>query len=235
MTPHIQTSERLGAHLRAWLGAWPPARAELEVVGSEQRVRAGWDGQVYPVIGVVDADGRGGLSAPPGIADAVGEQLTRGGRAAALAALPGLLGTPGASTYAGIVFRWSESPTAGEDVGVWRAADDPSVPQWLHPFGGEVLVAEDDGGTHLAGVGIKVHDEVGRELAVVTAEAARGRGLARLLVAQAARRVLDEGGIPTYLHHPSNIGSAHVADAAGFPDLGWTAVGISREPSRGDG
>ena len=34
----------------------------------------------------------------------------------------------------------------------------------------------------VAGVGIKVHDDVGRELAVVTDEAARGHGLARRLV-----------------------------------------------------
>jgi GNAT superfamily N-acetyltransferase len=227
----LAIGERLAAHLRSWLGAWPPEDGDLHVVGAERRVAPGWDGRTYPAIGVVRADGRGVLSVPPDVAEAVARRAATDGRAAALAALPELLETPAASTYEGIVFRWSEAPAPGPDAGIWRSADDPAVPEWLRPFGGEVLVAEEDDGTHLAGVGIKVHDDVGRELAVVTAEAARGRGLARALVAQAARRVLDDGGVPTYLHHPTNIGSAHVADASGFPDLGWTAIGISREPA----
>jgi predicted GNAT family acetyltransferase len=75
-------------------------------------------------------------------------------------------------------------------------------------------------------VGIKHHDAYGRELAVGTDEAARGRGLARRLVAQAARRILDEGGIPTYQHDPANVASARVADASGFPDRGWRSAGM---------
>ena len=81
-------------------------------------------------------------------------------------------------------------------------------------------------GRYLAGVGIKRHDDIGRELAVGTEPAARGRGLARRLVAQAARRVLDEGGIATYQHDPANVASARVAEAAGFPDRGWRSVGM---------
>ena len=50
-----------------------------------------------------------------------------------------------------------------------------------------------------------------------------GRGR---LVAQAARRVLDEGAVPTYQHDPANIASARVADAAGFPDRGWRSAGM---------
>ncbi|NUS09723.1 MAG: GNAT family N-acetyltransferase, partial [Nonomuraea sp.] len=71
------------------------------------------------------------------------------------------------------------------------------------------------------------HDRFGRELSVVTAPEARGRGLARRLVAQAARRVLDEGAVPTYMHAVGNIASAAVAKAAGFPDQGWTAFGLA--------
>jgi predicted GNAT family acetyltransferase len=90
-----------------------------------------------------------------------------------------------------------------------------------------VLVAVDpDTGAHLAGVGIKRHDAHGHEIAVVTAEAAQGRGLARRLVAQAARRILDEGAVPTYLHAHDNTGSAKVAVAAGFPDVGWSILGV---------
>ncbi|MGE3285411.1 MAG: GNAT family N-acetyltransferase [Pseudonocardia sp.] len=67
----------------------------------------------------------------------------------------------------------------------------------------------------------------GRELAVVTSQAARGQGLARRLVAQAARRVLDEGAVPTYLHDHANLASAAVATAAGFPDVGWQVYGLA--------
>ena len=45
-------------------------------------------------------------------------------------------------------------------------------------------------------------------------------------VAQAARRVLDEGAVPTYLHERDNHASARVAEAAGFPDRGWRAYGV---------
>ena len=65
---------------------------------------------------------------------------------------------------------------------------------------------------------------------MVTAERARGRGLARRLVAQAARRVLAGGALPTYLHAPDNEASARVARAAGFPDRGWQVVGFFQMP-----
>ncbi len=78
----------------------------------------------------------------------------------------------------------------------------------------------------IAGVGIKVHDSFGQELSVVTDEAARGGGFARRLVATAARRILAEGAVPTYLHAPDNIASARVADAVGFADRGWKVYGL---------
>ena len=43
-------------------------------------------------------------------------------------------------------------------------------------------------------------------------------------MAQAARRVLDEGAVPTYLHAVDNHASAHLATAAGFPDRGLGGV-----------
>jgi GNAT superfamily N-acetyltransferase len=138
-------------------------------------------------------------------------------------ALPRLLGRHGVGGRG--VFRWSTSPAPLPDAGVWLPFDDPRVPAWLQPFGGEVLVVL-DGDTYVAGVGLKRHDDAGREIAVGTEEAARGRGLARRLVAQAARRVLDEGAVPTYLHAPDNIASAKAADAAGFPDRGWSVIGF---------
>jgi hypothetical protein len=42
--------------------------------------------------------------------------------------------------------------------------------------------------------------------------------------------VLAAGAVPTYLHDPANHASAKVAAAAGFPDLGWKAVGIAAQP-----
>jgi predicted GNAT family acetyltransferase len=91
-------------------------------------------------------------------------------------------------------------------------------------------MAFDDAGEYVAGVGIKVHDEHGHELAVVTEERAREKGLARRLVAQAARRVLDVGAVPTYLHADSNVRSAKVAVAAGFPERGWRILGVAVPP-----
>ena len=212
---------RLTDHLRTWLGRWPASGPGLTVVGSRKRVEPGWDGHVHAVIGV-EAPGGGVLSVPPAAEAAVAALFASGDDGSGVPAAARLDG----GFFRG-VFRWSTAPLPLPDAGEWVPALDPSVPTWLHPFGGDVLVAVDpDTGEHLAGVGIKRHDAHGQELAVVTAEAARGRGLARRLVAQAARRVLDEGAVPTYLHAHSNTGSAKVADAAGFPDRGWSIMGV---------
>jgi GNAT superfamily N-acetyltransferase len=126
-------------------------------------------------------------------------------------------------------FRWTVRPAELEDAGEWLPVSDPRVPSWLHPFNGDVLVAWDDAGNYGAGVGRKQHDRWGHELAVVTEEALRGRGIARRLVAQAARRVLADGAVPTYLHAFDNVASARVADAAGFPDRGWQFLALMDE------
>lgn len=209
----------LAAHLDEQLGRWP-ATGPFDVVGSVRRQRPGWDGQVCPAYAMA---GPGGtvLSVPPDRVARAGD-LAAGGVAAVLGDLGEVVGRPSMRT-ARMVFRWCTDPTALPEAGSWGPAGDPGVPEWLRPFGGEVLLATDDAGQHLGGVGIKRHDRHGAELAVVIARPARGRGLARRLVAQAARRVLDEGSIPTYLHLPDNTASARVADAAGFVDPGWTA------------
>ena len=134
------------------------------------------------------------------------------------------------------MLRWAQQvpgPDVLPDAGVWLPAEladegDPRVPPWLRPFGGQVLVALDDDGRYLAGVGLKRHDDTGREIAVVTEERARGTGLARRLVAQAARAVLAEGRAVVYLHAPDNEASARVARASGFPDTGWQVIGFWR-------
>jgi GNAT superfamily N-acetyltransferase len=217
--------KRLYHHLVTWLGQWPP-RQPLHVVGSERRIRPAWDGLVRPAIGVGAPTGIV-LSVPPARTAAV-RVLTDLPFGDLLAKLPSAVGAEGQSHHA--VFRYCLAPAPLPDAGEWVPVDHPVVPRWLYPFGADVLVARDEDGRYLAGVGIKRHDGYGHELAVGTEPAARGRGLARRLVAQAARRVLAEGAVPTYLHAVDNAASARVAEAAGFPDLGWTAYGVSREP-----
>lgn len=234
----------LRAHWCTWLGAGhddvarlgAPAGEEdtaIQVIGSARRAEPGWDGAIYPLVGIVDPSGCAVLSVPPGRADDV-RRAVEGTRSLVelRAVLPRLLGKPAGRVYQA-TYRWSVAPpekTALPDVGRWVVATDERLPAWLRPFGGNALVVFDDGppGRYLAGVGLKRHDAHVHEIAVGTDDAARGRGLARRLVAQAARKLLADGVIPTYLHDPNNVPSARVADAAGFPDRGWTALGLSQ-------
>jgi GNAT superfamily N-acetyltransferase len=220
----LPVDDRLEAHLRTWLGVWPPER-KLVVTTAPGRTEPGWDGAVHAVVGVASPDGAV-LSVPPERVDAVAALADDlDGLRQAGPEMGDALGWPEARLFDG-VFRWSTSPTPLDDAGEWIAVDDPRVPGWLRPFGGEVLMALDDAtGEYIAGVGIKVHDEFGHELAVVTEDAAQGKGLARRLVAQAARRVIERGAVPTYLHADSNVRSAKVAVASGFPDRGWRILG----------
>jgi GNAT superfamily N-acetyltransferase len=229
--PHpAEVDERLRAHLRSWLGAWPPAQS-VHVVGSDRRTQPGWDGATRALNGVATPEGSI-LSVPPAVADRVAAEVvgleTRGVDDVFTGLgerLPALLDLPGSRFGAG-VFRWSTEPTPSDDPGVWLPADDPRVPAWLHPFNGDVLVALAGDGTVAAGVGRKQHDRHGHELAVVTEEAHRGQGLGRRLVTQAARRVLDDGAVPVYLHAETNVASARTADSSGFPDVGWRILGL---------
>ncbi|MEU4568882.1 GNAT family N-acetyltransferase [Micromonospora sp. NPDC023956] len=209
---------RLHLHLVTWLGQWP-AGPGLHVVGSRRRARPAWDGRLRPAVAVA-APGAAVLSVPPERVAAVRALAAEGPTGRLWSALPGAVGHPGLPLREG-VFRWCTAPRALPDAGEWTEPADPGFPAWLHLFDREVLVARDADGRYLAGVGVKRHDRYGRELAVGTVPAARGRGLARRLVAQAARRVLDEGAVPTYLHDPGNTASARVAEAAGFADRGW--------------
>lgn len=213
---------RLAEHLRSWLGAWPAGGPEGRmVVGSGARVEPGWDGTVRPVTGV--ATPRGAVvSVPPDALDAVRALGTD--RHDLAAGIGPALGLPG-WRFASGAFRWSHAPTEGEEIGTWIERDDDVVPPWLRPFNGDVLVAVIDG-VVAAGVGRKQHDRHGHELAVVTEDDHRGKGLAARLVAQAARRVLDDGAVPTYLHAPGNAASAATAERAGFHDEGWQVLGL---------
>ncbi|WP_213450801.1 GNAT family N-acetyltransferase [Rhizomonospora bruguierae] len=215
---------RLFLHLVCWLGQWPP-RGGLDVVGSGRRAVPAWDGRVRPLVGVGhDADVL--LSVRRERVGAVRATVQGRPLDEALARVPAAVGRDGPLFRA--AFRWTTAPAPLPDAGVWTSTADPVVPPWLKPFNGGVLVATDpETGRYLAGVGIKRHDGYGREISVGTEPAARGRGLARALVAQAARRILDERGIPTYLHALDNHASARVAEAAGFAERGWFAYGMS--------
>lgn len=164
------------------------------------------------------------LSVPPQHVDevrAAGADIATVG-----AALPSIIGRPDARFGRG-VFRWCHELLDLEDPqAVWIPPDDERVPPWLGMFNGDVLVHLGEDGRYGAGVGRKRHDDWGQELSVATEEHLRGRGLARRLVAQAARRVADEGAVATYLHAVSNTASAHVAEASGFPDTGWWILGL---------
>jgi len=153
----------LQRHLRSWLGSWPP-REPFDVIGDLTRTDPGWDGRVHPAVGVGNADDGDLLSVP---VDAVDEVRAAGsGLPEVLPALPGILGVTDRGAFTA-VFRWSEAPARLADAGVWVPSDAPGVPEWLHPFRSDVLVATDAGGAHLGGVGLKHHDVHGRELAVV--------------------------------------------------------------------
>lgn len=216
-------AERLSAHLRHQLGAWPPRG--VQIATSAARTEPGWDGLVRPFTGVRTPEGTL-LSVAPALVEQVRE-LAAGcatlGEARPL--LEPVLGGP----LGEAAFRWCEEPAELEPLGEWRPVDDPVLPDWLLPFGGDALVVIDDDGAYLAGVGLKRHDADAWEIAVGTDERARGQGLARRLVATAARWVLDQGRVPLYLHALDNTASARVADAAGFPDRGWRLVFVHTE------
>lgn len=235
-------SAPLTRHLRAWLGAWPLSggvddarRGRVVVVASDRRDEPGWDGTVRPLRGVLRPDGTAVVVVSPGIHRAVAARLDDRPGAALdeperREAVGEVAGGPGARLGLGVL-RWmardhdSVDP-APRPLGRWIEHTDPRVPPWLRPFGGDALVAFDGDGAYVAGVGVKRHDATGHELSVVTDEAHRGRGLARRLVATAAREELGRVPVVTYLHAPENVASARVADAVGFRDRGWRIIGV---------
>jgi GNAT superfamily N-acetyltransferase len=219
----------LRRHLIGWAGALP-AGDELLVVASARNAQPGWDDRPQLLTGIADPAGRTVVAVPPAAAADLSAHHQPGRGARTLELLPGLLGRVG-HTVERVAFRWTVAPADLPGAGVWVDTASPRLPDWLRPFGGQALVAFDEHGDYLAGVGIKRHDELGHEISVGTEPRARGRGLARRLVAQAAKHILDEGRIPTYLHTFDNLASSRVAAAAGFPDGGWCALMLSDVPA----
>jgi ribosomal protein S18 acetylase RimI-like enzyme len=218
----------LRQHLARRVGG-VPADAGVLVIANPRNALPGWDGHPPLVTGVADPAGRTAVALPPAEAARAAELLhgrAPGSPLNGSRMLASLVGRP-THTVERVTFRWSVQPADLPDAGVWVDAGSSALPQWLRPFGGQALVAFDKKGGYLAGVGIKRHDQFGHEISVGTSPHARGLGLARRLVAQAARHILDQGLIPTYLHALDNIASSRVASAAGFPDLGWSALQLS--------
>ena len=223
-----EAGEKLTAFLREWLGGWPP-QGNLEIVHWPGRDLPGWDGGTRIGVGVESPNGTV-LSLSPSLGidpDALDRDRIAAAMHArdATTAVPALLGYPDLRFYSG-TFHWSDTPSDLPDIGEWVGTDDPRIPGWLREFNGDVLVAWGPDGRYAAGVGRKMHNRHGHELAVGTEPAYRGQGLATGLVAQAARRVLADGAVPIYLHDPANVGSQRVAEAAGFPDHGWRILGL---------
>lgn len=224
-TPIIEPREierRLTAFLDSRLGSWPPSQS-LEVVPSAVRDEPRWDGSITPMIGIESPQGTV-LSYSPTVfptASAIDlitleDEL---GTSDAYMSIPELFGRPDMH-FGRAVFRYIDQPADLPEIGEWVPRDDPRLPEWLRPFNGDVLIHWEDG-EYAAGVGLKKHNQYGHEISVGTEPGYRGRGLARKLVAQAAKRILRDGAIPIYMHADRNAASSRVAEQAGFPDRDW--------------
>lgn len=112
---------RLEAHLRAWLGAWPPAR-ELELIVWPGREEPGWDGGLWPELGVESPHGTVLSLSPaivpdPRVLDA--ERILAALHSPrAAAAVPAALGRPDLCLTRA-AFRWSVTPAALPQAGEW--------------------------------------------------------------------------------------------------------------------
>jgi GNAT superfamily N-acetyltransferase len=228
-SPEVDPDEierRLTAFLRSRLGVWPPEQP-LQIVASPVRDAPGWDGSSIPMVGIESPDGTVISYSPTrfsGACDidpvALEDEL---GTADVHMTIPRLFGRPDMH-FGRAVFRYVDQPADLPEVGEWVPRNDPRLPEWLRPFNGDVLVAWDEKGEYAAGVGLKKHNDFGHEISVGTDPAHRGQGLARMLVAQAARQILRDGAIPIYLHGDRNAASSRVAEQSGFPDRGWHLV-----------
>jgi GNAT superfamily N-acetyltransferase len=224
--PSEEIERRLDAYLDSRLGTWPPA-GSLVLNPCDLRDQPGWDGAIRPFVGIESPHGTV-ISFSPTLFPtahtldprAVEDELMQSD---AHLTIPRMFGRPDMH-FGRAVFRYVDGIPEYPDIGEWVSREDPRIPAWLRPFSGDVLIAWDDDGAYAAGVGLKRHNDLGSEIAVGTEPHHRGKGLAKRLVAQAARRILDEGAIPMYLHGDHNAASGRVADGAGFPDRGWHII-----------
>jgi len=230
--PAAEIEDRLTRFLESRLGTWPP-RETLTLNPCPLRDEPAWDGSIRPWVGIESPQGTVISYSEKVFPEAanldpvtVEDELMQSD---AYMTIPRLFGRPDMH-FGRAVFRYIDQPADFPDAGEWVPRDDPRLPDWLRPFNGDVLVVWDEDGKYAAGVGLKRHNDLGAEIAVGTEPQHRGKGLARMLVAQAARDILAEGGIPMYLHGDHNAASGRVADAAGFPDRGWHIIEVRFTP-----
>jgi uncharacterized protein (DUF1501 family) len=152
-----------------------------------------------------------------------GPDTVRAGLAAVAAAIPGHL-------FSGVARTGVAIPPPVVPVTVIDATD-PRLPAWvIGHFTGESWVVLGEGGEVLSTAVLKRYDDRLREISVGTAEAARGRGLAKAVTAAAARAVLAEGRAVLYNHDPENHTSARVADAVGLHEFGRCHAVVVHQP-----
>lgn len=163
----------------------------------------------------------GGLvaGARPELVELVRDEMT-GGPAGARAAMGRIAAHLGGRPLAVANRTGVAIPPPVVHVEVTDAAD-PRLPDWVRGyFTGAAWVVADADGRVLSTAVLKRYDERLREISVGTDEAARGRGLARAVVAAAARAVLAEGRAVLYNHEVDNTASARVAESIGLHELG---------------
>jgi hypothetical protein len=136
------------------------------------------------------------------------------------AAMAAVAGGVGGQHYTWVARTGVAIPAPSAEVTVLDAAD-PRLPDWVvGHFTGEAWVVLGPDGQVLSTAVLKRYDDRLREISVGTAEAARGRGLAKAVTAAAARAVLADGRAVLYNHDPANHTSARVADAVGLHEFG---------------
>jgi len=122
--------------------------------------------------------------------------------------------------FSGVARTGVAVPPPAVEVTVLDTSD-PRLPDWVTGhFTGSAWVVLDGRGEVLSTAVLKRYDERLREISVGTSERARGRGLARSVVAAAARSVLASGRAVLYNHAPDNHASAKVAEAVGLHEFG---------------
>jgi hypothetical protein len=180
----------------------------------------------------VRALARGGgvvVAVAPAWSGLLREQLD--GPASVGAALSAVARAAGGHHYSWVVRTGVGIPAPSAEVSVLDA-NDPRLPDWvIGHFSGEAWAVVGDDGQVLSTAVLKRYDDRLREISVGTAEAARGRGLAKAVTAAAARAVLAEGRAVLYNHDIGNQTSARVAEAVGLHEFGRChAVVIDRGP-----
>jgi RimJ/RimL family protein N-acetyltransferase len=158
------------------------------------------------------------VAVAPAWSGLLGERLD--GPASLAAALRAVAAATGGHHYSWVARTGVAIPPPSAEVTVVDATD-PRLPEWvIGHFSGQAWVVLGDDGQVLSTAVLKRYDDRLREISVGTAEAARGRGLAKAVTAAAARAVLAEGRAVLYNHDPANHTSARVAEAVGLHEFG---------------